>query len=161
MAPFLLATFYFGLILTLVPRPHLSRGEILLPAVLGAALWEAARHIFGALMGTDSAYLRIFGPLGGVVALLSWVYLSSTILVLTGQFTWAYAMERRGRGRSASMAPREAGLTVLDPPLPRRQCRKRGLQRLVVTTPSEEASLSLCERQVRCHCSVWRERVDC
>jgi membrane protein len=111
LAPFVLATFYFAAILVLVPRPDLSGREILVPAVLGAALWEAARHIFGALMGADSAYLRIFGPLGGVVALLSWVYLSSTILVLTGQFTWAFAMERRGRGRSASMAPREAGLT--------------------------------------------------
>jgi len=45
-----------------------------------------------------------------VVALLSWIYLSSAILVLTGQFSWAFAMERRGRGRLAREAPREAGL---------------------------------------------------
>jgi uncharacterized BrkB/YihY/UPF0761 family membrane protein len=61
-------------------------------------------------MGTDSDYLRVFGPLGGVVALLGWVYLSSITLTLTGQLAWAYAMERRGRGQLAYRYPRQAGL---------------------------------------------------
>ena len=108
--PLALATAYFGIILAVVPRVRLSHGETLVPALTGAALWEAARHIFGWLTGSDSAYLRVFGPLGGVVALLGWVYVSSAILVITGQLTWAYAMERRGRGRVAAAVPREAGL---------------------------------------------------
>ena len=54
--------------------------------------------------------VQLFGPLGGVVALLGWIYLSSAILVLTGQFAWAFAMERRGRGALARHAPRQAGL---------------------------------------------------
>jgi len=108
--PLVLATAYFGIILAVVPRVRLTRQEILVPAAIGAVLWEAARHVFGWLTGSDSAYLRVFGPLGGVVALLGWVYLSSAILVLTGQLTWAYAMERRGRGRVAAAVPREAGL---------------------------------------------------
>jgi membrane protein len=110
LLPLLLATSYFGIILAVVPRTQLSRAEVVVPAVLGATLWEAARHVFGWLMGSESAYLRVFGPLGGVVALLAWVYTSSAILVITGQLTWAYAMERRGRGRIAAAAPREAGL---------------------------------------------------
>lgn len=81
-----------------------------MPALLGALLWEGARHVFGWLVGADNVYLRVFGPLGGVVALLGWVYLSSGILVLTGQFAWAHAMERRGRGQLAFDAPRQAGL---------------------------------------------------
>jgi membrane protein len=110
VAPLVLATLYFAVILTVVPRVQLTRHEIFVPAVVGAILWEAARHIFGWLIGADNAYLRVFGPLGGVVALLGWVYLSSAILVLTGQFAWAHAMEHRGRGHLAFEAPRQAGL---------------------------------------------------
>ncbi len=110
VAPLLLALIHFTIILTLVPRARLTFVEVMIPALVGALLWEAARNLFGWLVGTDSYYLRLFGPLGGVVALLGWIYLSSAILVLTGQFTWAFAMERRGRGHLARRAPRQASL---------------------------------------------------
>lgn len=110
VAPLLLAISHFIIVLTLVPRTRLSLVEVLVPAVLGGLCWEGARIAFGWLVGTDSFYLTLFGPLGGVVALLGWIYVSSVILVLTGQFAWAFAMERRGRGSLARRAPREAGL---------------------------------------------------
>lgn len=110
IAPFCLAIVHFTIILAVVPRARLTPLEIVLPAVVGAVLWEASRNLFGWLVGTDSFYLRLFGPLGGVVALLGWIYLSSAILVLTGQFAWAFAMERRGRGLLARRSPRQAGL---------------------------------------------------
>ena len=110
IAPFCLAIVHFTIILTVVPRARLAWIEILVPALAGAVLWELARNAFGWLIGSDSIYLRLFGPLGGVVALLGWIYLSSAILVLTGQFAWAFAMERRGRGLLARRAPRQAGL---------------------------------------------------
>jgi membrane protein len=116
IAPLLLAWIYFMIILIIVPRAKLKRGEILVSAAVGAALWEGARHLFGWLIGTDSFYLHVFGSLGGVVALLGWIYLSSAILVFTGQFAWAYAMERRGRGDLAHESPREAGLDISTSP---------------------------------------------
>ena len=111
LVPLALAGVYFAIILSVVPRVQLSRLEVLLPAGLGALLWEASRQAFGWLVGAESFYLQVFGPLGGVVALLGWVYVSSAILVLIGQFAWAFAMERRGRGRLAAELPREAGLS--------------------------------------------------
>lgn len=113
VAPLVLAVIHFAIILTIVPRASLSREEIVAPAVFGAVLWEAARNLFGWLVGTDSFYLQLFGPLGGAVALLGWIYLSSVILVLTGQFAWAFGMERRGRGHLARRMPRQAGLESL------------------------------------------------
>jgi membrane protein len=116
IAPLCLAVVHIAVILAIVPRTRLSPLEIVLPAGAGAVLWELARNLFGSLVGTDSFYLRLFGPLGGVVALLGWIYLSSAILVLTGQLAWAFAMERRGRGLLARRAPRQAGLdSVADP----------------------------------------------
>jgi len=117
IAPLLLAVSHFALILAIVPRARLTLVEIVVPAILGAMLWEGARNAFGWLVGTDSYYLHLFGPLGGIVALLVWIYVSSVILVLTGQFTWAFAMERRGRGLLARRAPREAGLERSADPL--------------------------------------------
>ena len=110
IAPLCLAIVHFTIILAIVPRAQLTLVEIVLPAVIGAVLWESARNAFGWLIGTDNFYLRLFGPLGGVVALLGWIYLSSAILVFTGQLSWAFAMERRGRGLLARRAPRQAGL---------------------------------------------------
>jgi membrane protein len=110
IAPLVLAMVHVGIILTIVPRAPLTWIEIVVPAVIGGALWEAARNLFGWMVGTDSFYLQLFGPLGSVVALLGWIYLSSVILVLTGQLAWAFAMERRGRGHLARRLPRQAGL---------------------------------------------------
>ena len=110
IAPLVLAIVHIGIILAIVPRAPLTLVEIAAPAVIGGALWEAARNLFGWLVGTDSFYLQLFGPLGGAVALLGWIYLSSVILVLTGQLAWAFAMERRGRGHLARRMPRQAGL---------------------------------------------------
>jgi membrane protein len=110
VAPLCLAIVHFTIILSVVPRAHLAVVEVIVPSVIGALLWEGARNVFGWLIGTDSFYIQLFGPLGAVVALLGWIYLSSAILVLTGQFAWAFAMERRGRGHLARHAPRQAGL---------------------------------------------------
>jgi membrane protein len=119
IAPLCLAIVHFTIILAIVPRARLTLLEIVVPAVVGAVLWESARNLFGWLVGTDSFYLRVFGPLGGVVALLGWIYLSSAILVLTGQLAWAFAMERRGRGLLARRAPRQAGLDTWAEPFER------------------------------------------
>jgi membrane protein len=110
VAPLLLAWVHLSIILRIVPRAKLRTIEILVPAAIGAVFWEGARHLFGWMIGTDSFYIHLFGSLGGVVALLGWIYLSSAILVLTGQIAWAFAMERRGRGDLARKSPREAGL---------------------------------------------------
>ena len=78
--------------------------------MIGAVLWESARNAFGWLIGTDNFYLRLFGPLGGVVALLGWIYLSSAILVFTGsspgRSRWSVAGAACWRG----VLPRQAGL---------------------------------------------------
>jgi membrane protein len=116
VAPFCLVIVHFTIILSIVPRARLTLTEVIVPSVVGAILWEAARNAFGWLIGTDSFYLQLFGPLGAVVALLGWIYLSSAVLVLTGQFAWAFAMERRGRGLLARHAPRRAGLNGLTDP---------------------------------------------
>jgi membrane protein len=109
LAPFALVALLLMIILAVIPRVRLAASEIILPALLGAALWETARHLFSWLIGGDNLYLQMFGPLGGIMALFGWLYLSAAGLVLTGQFAWAYAMERRGEGHLAQEAPRAEG----------------------------------------------------
>lgn len=108
-APLVVVMVLFAIILRIVPHVRLAMREVLIAAVVGAVLWEAARHLFSWLVGPDSPYIQAFGQLGGIMALFAWVYLSSVILVLTGQFAWAYAMESRGEGQLAHSAPRQAG----------------------------------------------------
>jgi membrane protein len=68
IAPLFLAWVHFAIILRIVPRVRLAIVEVLVPAAIGAALWEGARHLFGWLIGTDSFYLRLFGSLGADAA---------------------------------------------------------------------------------------------
>jgi len=109
LAPLVLAILFFALILAVVPRVRLTVREVLVPSVVGAVLWEAARHLFGALVGSQDVYVWAFGSVGGFLALLGWTYLNSAILLLIGQLAWAHAMECRGRGHLATRAPRQAG----------------------------------------------------
>ncbi len=103
---------FVAIILRIVPHVRLAMQEVLIAATVGAVLWEAARHLFSWLVGPDSPYIQAFGQLGGIMALFAWVYLSSVILVLTGQFAWAYAMESRGEGQFATQRHGKPGPMV-------------------------------------------------
>ncbi len=109
LAPLVLAAVFFAIILAVVPRVRLTWREVLVPSVIGAVLWEAARHLFAAIVGSQDVYVWAFGSVGGFLALLGWAYLNSVILLVVGQLAWAHAMECRGRGHLATEAPRQAG----------------------------------------------------
>ena len=64
--------------------------------------------VFGLVAIAASTRFALQPAEGRVGALVA--YASSVILVLTGQFAWAFAMERRGRGDLARRSPRQAGL---------------------------------------------------
>jgi membrane protein len=60
--------------------------EALPGAVLAGALWEAAKFGFAYLLPYFH-YDLLYGSIGAAVALLSWVYLSSVIMLFGAQFT--------------------------------------------------------------------------
>ena len=76
----------FAVLYKLLPNTHVAFTEALPGAVLAGALWEAAKFGFAYLLPYFH-YDLLYGSIGAAVALLTWVYLSSVIMLFGAQFT--------------------------------------------------------------------------
>src|SRR5205823_5432931 len=70
----------------LLPNTHVPFKEALTGAVPAGILWEAAKFGFSYLLPYFH-YDLLYGSIGAAVALLSWVYMSSVIMLFGAQFT--------------------------------------------------------------------------
>src|SRR5438270_3640705 len=76
----------FTLLYKALPNTHVPLAEALPGAVLAGVLWEAAKFGFAFLLPYFH-YDLLYGSIGAAVALLTWVYLSSVIMLFGAQFT--------------------------------------------------------------------------
>lgn len=84
-------TLIFALLLKYLPQTSVSWRDVWLGALLTAIIWSLLQ--FGiAYYIAFSSYSK-YGPVGAIMALVVWVYLSSQVLFFGGQFTHAYAQQ--------------------------------------------------------------------
>jgi YihY family inner membrane protein len=76
----------FTVLYKFLPNTHVPLTEALPGAVLAGVLWEAAKFGFAFLLPYFH-YDLLYGSIGAAVALLTWVYLSSVIMLFGAQFT--------------------------------------------------------------------------
>ena len=76
----------FGLIYRFMPNAEVKIIEVVPGAVIAGVLWEAAKYTF-AWMLPYFHYDLLYGSIGAAVALLTWGYVSSSIMFLGAQFT--------------------------------------------------------------------------
>ena len=76
----------FTVLYKLLPNVHVPFTEALPGAILAGAFWEAAKFGFAFLLPYFH-YDLLYGSIGAAVALLTWVYLSSVIMLFGAQFT--------------------------------------------------------------------------
>jgi YihY family inner membrane protein len=76
----------FGLIYRFMPNTEVKVIEVVPGAVIAGVLWEAAKYAF-AWMIPYFHYDLLYGSIGAAVALLTWSYVSSTIMFLGAQLT--------------------------------------------------------------------------
>ncbi len=82
----LLTTSLFVLIYRVMPNTKISLIEVLPGAIFAGILWEIAKFSF-AWMLPYFHYDLLYGSIGAVVALLTWGYLSSLIMLFGAQLT--------------------------------------------------------------------------
>jgi len=70
----------------LMPDRNVLWVEALSGAVASAVLWEIASYVFAKLVPLFN-YQRVYGRMGVVVGLLTWVYTSSTIMLFGATFS--------------------------------------------------------------------------
>ena len=97
--PFFLTFCMFFLIYKIIPHTKVHFRSALQAALFAGLFWELAKHLFGWYVVHLAAYSIFYGSFSTVVIFVLWVYYSSTILIVGGEF--AYFLEK---DRQRSMA---------------------------------------------------------
>ncbi|MEK6282195.1 MAG: YihY/virulence factor BrkB family protein [Acidobacteriota bacterium] len=89
---FLVTVVLFVIVYRFMPKAEVSLRDTLPGAILGGLLWELSKYIF-AWMLNYFHYDQIYGSVGAVVAVLTWSYVSSLILLFGAQLTAVFHRE--------------------------------------------------------------------
>jgi membrane protein len=99
----------FALLFKYLPQTRVWWRDVWLGAVLTAVLWSALQFAIAWYIAW-SGYQN-YGSVGAILALVAWVYLSSQVVFLGGEFTAAYARQygsRAGRTAQSRSSTRQA-----------------------------------------------------
>jgi len=89
---YLITVALFVVVYRFMPRAEVTLRDTLPGAFLGGLLWELAKYIF-ALSLHYFHYDQVYGSVGAVVAVLTWSYVSSLILLFGAQLTAVFHYE--------------------------------------------------------------------
>jgi len=89
---YLITVALFVVVYRFMPRAQVTLKDSLPGAFLGGLLWEIAKYVF-ALSLNYFHYDQIYGSVGAVVAVLTWSYVSSLILLFGAQLTAVFHRE--------------------------------------------------------------------
>jgi len=89
---FLVTVVLFVVVYRFMPRAEVNLRDTLPGAVAGGLLWEAAKYAFAWSLNYFH-YDQIYGSVGAVVAVLTWSYFSSLILLFGAQLTAVFHRE--------------------------------------------------------------------
>src|SRR6476660_9455969 len=89
---YLITVALFVLVYRFMPRAQVTLRDTLPGAFLGGLLWEIAKYIFAWSLSYFH-YDQIYGSVGAVVAVLTWSYVSSLILLFGAQLTAVFHRE--------------------------------------------------------------------
>ena len=89
---FLVTVVVFVMVYRFMPKAEVTLRDTLPGAIIGAILWELAKYIFAWSLNYFH-YDQIYGSVGAVVAVLTWSYVSSLILLFGAQLTAVFHRE--------------------------------------------------------------------
>ena len=89
---FLITVTLFVIVYRFMPKAEVTLRDTLPGAIIGGLLWEAAKYVFAWAL-TYFHYDQIYGSVGAVVAVLTWSYVSSLILLFGAQLTAVFHRE--------------------------------------------------------------------
>jgi membrane protein len=92
IASFLITVILFVVVYRFMPKAEVSIRDTLPGAIIGGLLWEVAKYVFAWALNYFH-YDQIYGSVGAVVAVLTWSYVSSLILLFGAQLTAVFHRE--------------------------------------------------------------------
>ncbi len=108
LLPFISSLGIFLLVFKYVPNTKTYWRYVWPGAVLTGLAFEISKSLFVFYVATIADYGRVYGPLGAVVVLQVWVYVSALLLIVGAEFTSEYGRMAAGveRGRTIASARR-------------------------------------------------------
>lgn len=97
---FTLTLTMFVVLFKVLPNRHMRFRHVLPSALMTALFWEAARSLFTLLLPSFN-YRQVYGSIGVVVALMTWIYISSAVTLFGAQIS--YTLYRSLRPEDASI----------------------------------------------------------
>ncbi len=92
-----------------LPRCSVDWQDMWPAALLTAVAWEIFRQAFAFYLGHFANYQAVYGTLGSIIAIQTWILLSSMILLYGAEFASEYASERQDlAGAKSRTAAEEA-----------------------------------------------------
>jgi membrane protein len=104
----------FALLLKYLPMADVAWRDVWLGAVLTAILWSVLQLAISYYIALSS--YADYGAIGAIMALVVWVYLSSQVLFLGGEFTYIYARYYGSRAGPPGVAPTMGEDSIQPPP---------------------------------------------
>jgi membrane protein len=96
-------TSIFALLMKWLPQTRVAWGDVWLGALLTAILWSILQFAIAYYIAFSS--FKDYGPVGAMLALIAWVYLSAQILFVGGEFTVVYANRYGSRSQEQPATP--------------------------------------------------------
>jgi len=95
LLPFFLTCCMFSLIYKIIPNKRVHIKSALQAALFASLLWELAKHLFAWYVVHLPMYSILYGSLSTLVIFVLWVYYSSTILIVGGEFAYFLEEDRQ------------------------------------------------------------------
>ena len=95
LLPFFLTFCMFFLIYKIIPNKRVHFKSALQAALFTSLLWELAKHLFTWYVAHLAEYSFFYGSLSTLVVFVLWVYYSSTILIVGGEFAYFLEEDRQ------------------------------------------------------------------
>ena len=83
----------FTLVYRFMPNAYVTLRDCMPGALIGSMLWEVAKYIFAWCLHYFN-YEQVYGSVGAVVAVLTWGYVSSLVLLFGAQLTGVFHREQ-------------------------------------------------------------------
>lgn len=93
--PFIFTLCMFFLIYKIIPNKRLHFKSALQAALVTGLLWELTKHLFTWYVFHIARHTIIYGSLNTLVLFVLWVYYSSTIVVVGGEFAYFLEEDRQ------------------------------------------------------------------
>lgn len=79
----------FGSLFKVLPSRRIKVRDVIVPALIAALLFTVLQKVVGIYL--SRANYASYGAIGGVMALMVWIYLSSLVLLFGGELSYAWA----------------------------------------------------------------------